>query len=126
VVLERGDDKPAARRGTGGPTIASAVHLGLNGTSWRVASPTPGYLVMLDSWAPGWRATVNGRAARVLHANYAFRAVEVPAGRSLVKLVYRPAGFVVGMWLAALTSAALGLAGAVTLIRRRRSAAGRG
>jgi hypothetical protein len=126
VVLERGDDKPAARRGTGGPTIASAVHRGLNGTSWRVASPTPGYLVMLDSWAPGWRATVNGRAARVLHANYAFRAVEVPAGRSLVKLVYRPAGFVVGMWLAALTSAALGLAGAVTLIRRRRSAAGRG
>jgi hypothetical protein len=103
VVLELGDGRPATRRGSGAATIARALHRGLNGSTWRVASSTPGYLVVLDSWAPGWHATVNGHPAKVLHANYAFRAVEVPAGTSVVKLVYRPQGFVIGMWILAIT-----------------------
>jgi hypothetical protein len=120
VVLERSDGSPAARLGSGAPTVASAEHQGLNGSTWRVTSKTPGYLVVLDSWAPGWSATVNGHSARVLHANYAFRAIEVPAGSSTVRLVYRPVGFVVGMWLAGLTLVGLVVAAAVVVIRRRR------
>jgi hypothetical protein len=120
VVLERGDGDVAARRGAGGPTVATAVHRGLNGSTWRVRSSTPGYLVVLDSWAPGWQATVNGHDARVLHGNYVFRAVEVPAGTSTVRLVYRPPGWVAGSWVAALMLLGLLVAAVVSLARRRR------
>ena len=120
VVLERADGQPAARRGSGAPTVAAAVHRGLNGATWRVDTSTPGYLVVLDSWAPGWQATVNGHEARVMHANYAFRAVEVPAGTSTVRLVYRPPGWLVGSWIAGSMLAALLVAAVVGFARRRR------
>lgn len=119
VVLEQDDGAPAVQRGSGGPTIATAIHRGLNVTTWRVRSSTPGYLVLLDSWAPGWHATVNGHDTRVLHANYAFRAVEVPAGTSEVDLVYRPAGWVAGSWVAGLMLLALVVGGAISVVRRR-------
>jgi hypothetical protein len=118
VVLER-DQADAATRGSGAPTAADSVHQGLNGTSWRVQSSSPGWLVLLDSWAPGWHATVNGHDAKVLHADYAFRAVELPAGTSTVRFVYRPAGWVLGSVVSLALVAGIGVAGVVTLARRR-------
>ena len=50
----------------------------------------PGYLVLSEVWYPGWRATVNGEAAPVLRANYALRALPVPAGDIEVRLWYAP------------------------------------
>ena len=50
----------------------------------------PGYLVLSEVWYPGWRATVNGEASPVLRANYAFRALPVPAGNIEVRLWYAP------------------------------------
>jgi hypothetical protein len=69
-----------------------------------------GYLVVLDGYAPGWRARVDGRAAPVLRANAAFRAVPIPAGRHLVDLAYRPRS----LWLG-LLGTSLGVAAALVL-----------
>jgi len=55
-----------------------------------VSMDTPGVVVLADLWDPGWRATVNGRAAPVLRADHALRAVEVPAGASEVVFRYVP------------------------------------
>ena len=55
-----------------------------------VDATVPAYLVVVDAWAPGWRASVDGVAAPVVRANLAFRAVPVPPGRHLVELRYRP------------------------------------
>jgi len=49
-----------------------------------------GYVVLLDDYDPGWSARVDGRPARVLRADVAFRAVSVPAGRHQIEMVYRP------------------------------------
>ena len=35
----------------------------------------PGFLLLLDTYFPGWTATVNGRAVRIYRADYNFRAV---------------------------------------------------
>ncbi|MEW6758547.1 MAG: YfhO family protein [Acidobacteriota bacterium] len=66
-----------------------------------VTSPSPAVLVLLDAYASGWKAVVNGASARVYPANVAFRAVEVPAGASRVVFTYRPASVRLGLFASA-------------------------
>ena len=49
-----------------------------------------GYVVLVDGYDPGWRATIDGRGVPVLRANVAFRAVAVPPGRHVIEYRYRP------------------------------------
>lgn len=69
-----------------------------------------GYLVLLDSYDPNWRATVDGGEARVRRANFAFRAVELPPGRHLVELRYRPWALSLGLAVSGLSLGAALLA----------------
>ncbi len=55
-------------------------------------SAVPSMVVLMDSLAPGWEARVDGRPVRILAANYAFRGIPIPAGKSVVELRYRPPG----------------------------------
>lgn len=57
------------------------------------SSPRPGFVILSDTFRPGWRADVDGRKAPLLRAQQAFRAVPVPAGRHRIQLRYRPASF---------------------------------
>ena len=86
----------------------------------RVQAPAPGFVVLADQDFPGWSATVGGRPAAILRANYAFRAVEVPAGESVVEFRYRPVSVPIGAAVSALTALALGVA---LVAARRRGAA---
>jgi hypothetical protein len=66
----------------------------------RVAVETdaamPSYLVLSDTFDPGWSATVDGRPAPIRPAYLAFRAVFLPAGKHTVEFRYSPAGFALG------------------------------
>ncbi len=66
-----------------------------------------GWLVLTDTWYPGWRAEVNGRSAGILKADGNFRAVALPAGASKVVFAYRPFGVLLGMLLTALGAVCL-------------------
>jgi hypothetical protein len=48
-------------------------------------------LVFTDLYYPGWTAEIDGRPAEIVRANFAFRAVSVPAGTHTVRFRYRPA-----------------------------------
>jgi hypothetical protein len=54
-------------------------------------------LVIAQSYYHCWKATVDGKAAELYRANYAYQAVEVPAGRHEVRLVYRDRLFWLGL-----------------------------
>ncbi len=69
----------------------------------------PGWIVLLDSWFPGWRVTVNGAPASLRRADYCFRAVAVPAGRSTASFRYVPYSFYTGLLIALASAAALAL-----------------
>lgn len=62
--------------------------------------PKPGFLLLLDTYFPGWKATVNGRETSIYRADYNFRAVALPAGNSTVRFVYEPMSVRVGGVLA--------------------------
>jgi hypothetical protein len=59
---------------------------------------SPGYLVVSDLIAPGWRAKVNGTPNAIVPANVSFRGVPLPAGKHQVTLTYTPPG----LWFGAL------------------------
>jgi uncharacterized membrane protein YfhO len=52
--------------------------------------PRAGFLVLSDTYFPGWTAAVDGRETPIYRANYTFRAVALPAGAHTVTFSYRP------------------------------------
>ncbi|MCP5039854.1 MAG: YfhO family protein [bacterium] len=87
----------------------------------RVESNQPGYVVLGDTWYPGWTATVNDRETPIHRADFLFRAVEVPAGRSSVLFRYEPESFRVGAWISALSALIIAIAAAWSCLPRSRS-----
>jgi hypothetical protein len=67
----------------------------------------PGFLVLTDTFYPGWRAEVDGQRVRLLRADYVFRAVALGAGEHRVVFRYRPWWRV---WVWVLSVGGLGLA----------------
>jgi hypothetical protein len=67
--------------------------------SVRVDMDQPGYLVLADTYYPGWRAEVDGEETELLAANHAFRAVGLEPGRHVVVFEYAPVSFKVGAWI---------------------------
>jgi hypothetical protein len=72
-----------------------------------VERDAPGWLVALQTYFPGWRATVDGRPAAIARANLAFSAVPVGAGTSEVVLEYDPPSVKIGLLVSAATAAGL-------------------
>jgi hypothetical protein len=62
-------------------------------------SSGPCYLMLADTFDPGWTATLDGQAAPIHPAYVAFRAVALPSGPHTVAFTYRPAGFTTGLAL---------------------------
>ncbi len=86
-------------------------------------SDTPGLLVLADTHYPGWRARVYQTPVAIHRANYAFRGVEIPAGRQTVTFTYDPGSFRVGLFIALIACAALAAAAVASYLCRDRSAA---
>jgi hypothetical protein len=61
-----------------------------------------GMLVIADQYYKGWHCTVDGKETKIFRTDYTFKSVQVPAGKHLVKLEYRPQSFWVGLSLSIL------------------------
>jgi Bacterial membrane protein YfhO len=60
----------------------------------------PRYLVVGQTWFPGWRASIDQMETPVHLANSAFMAVKIPAGQHRVVLEYYPLSYLLGLFLA--------------------------
>jgi hypothetical protein len=79
-----------------------------------------GYLFLSDPFYPGWRAEVDGQPATLLRANYAFRAVPVPAGTHRVTMAFHPGSWYAGLGITTFTLLVLLILGGLALARGRR------
>lgn len=112
VVLQTGQTLSNASAAASAASITSYRN---NELTVEIETTADGYLVLGDTYHSGWRATVDGREAPVLRANYTFRAVPVGPGKHKVHMYFSPASWEVGRaisgatWLAALAWATLSL-----------------
>lgn len=80
-----------ATRGLGaGDGSAQVTARGPSALTVRATAPRRGWLVVRQTYTPGWQATVDGRAVTVRRADVAFQAVPVPAGVHEIRLTYDP------------------------------------
>ena len=81
------------------------VRVSLNGA-------TGGVLVLADTAAPGWHATIDGRAAEIVVSDNGFRSVSIGPGDREVVFRYDPIPWRVGMFVALCASGILFAIGA--------------
>ncbi len=65
-------------------------------------APQPGYAVLLDAWAPGWTAQVDGSPSSILRVDSLVRAVAIESGLHTIVFHYTTPGLKLGAFLSGL------------------------
>ena len=97
-----------------GQAAVEITRYGANEVGFNITLDRPGYFFLSDVYHPDWRAEVDGLAAPIEVANYAFRAVYLEAGRHQLTMHFRPAN-----WAAGLAATGLALLVLAVLIGKR-------
>jgi hypothetical protein len=100
VLLEDPASPKLAGPGSGRAVLAA---YDANRVVVRTDTAAPAYLVLADTYHPGWRARLDGTDATIYRANFLFRAVHLPAGAHEVVFEFAPPSYrlaVVGSLLA--------------------------
>ena len=88
---------------------------------FEVESDRAGFMVVAGNYHPYWHATVNGAPAKVYKAFGTLRAVEIPKGKSEVRMEYRSKPLHACIKVSALAAVLLIALGAFAAIRRKKS-----
>jgi len=76
----------------------------------------PGFLVLSDTYYPGWKASVDEKPSKIYRADYILRAVYLAPGKHIVKFTYDPFSFKIGSMI---TLATIGILLALWIFRWR-------
>ena len=117
VIVDR-SPKPAPIGDSRDFTPATIVEAARQHLRIEADAAAPGVLVTSETDYPGWRVTVDGKPAEILHADYAFRGVALDAGHHVVDFTYVAAPTRRGLALSA--AGFLALAALAWPLRRRR------
>jgi len=114
-------EDPKMPQGTMGRAGSRIVSYRLNEVTLETDTQGPAIVRLADLWYPDWVATLDGRPAPILRADYFLRGVQVPAGRHQVKFAFRSPAMRQGLTLS-IVCAVLAL-GAIAfgLLRRPRN-----
>jgi hypothetical protein len=111
--------EPSANTPIAGADSAVIARYTPSSVEIRANLANSGFLVLLDSYYPGWQVYVDGQRGTIMRAYYFARAVYLERGGHTVRFVYCPLSFYGGLALA--TAGLLVLAAATWLARRNRS-----
>ncbi len=56
----------------------------------NVFSETDGYIIFVDNWSPGWKATVDEKSAKIYKVLNSYKSVKIKNGRSKIIFKYEP------------------------------------
>ena len=89
---------------------------------FQVESDRAGFMVVAGNYHPYWHATVNGKPAKVYKAFGTLRAVEIPKGKSEVRMEYRSKPLHACIKVSVFAAILLIALGVFTAIRRKKKA----
>jgi hypothetical protein len=89
--------KPQVTAGAAEDACLLSSKISAHECQFETQASTPALLTVAQCFYHPWRAFVDGQAVRLFRANHAFQALEVPAGRHQVRLVYRDDIFFIGV-----------------------------
>jgi len=120
VILEEEPDAGSTMQDAGctwGVDHAFVITYSPNEVVIEVTMDQPGWLVLTDSYFPGWRAYVrtddaDEREVRLYKADHNFRAVSLLAGEHTVRFRYSPMSFKLGLYTSFLAGVILFLGAA--------------
>ena len=69
---------------------------GIQSVDAEVSAAEPSLVVVAQTYYHNWHAEIDGQPARLLRANVAFQAVQIPAGRHQIHLFYQDRAFEIG------------------------------
>ena len=70
-----------------------------NDIQFTANTDKPQYLFLSDTYDKGWKSYIDDKQTSTMKADYAFRAVYVPAGKHTIRMSYRPDEFMYGLIL---------------------------
>jgi hypothetical protein len=103
VLLESSPSRPLPQGAGDAPGTARITDYRSTRIAVEVDATADSILVLGDAYYPGWRATMDGVAAPIFPAYYAFRGVQIPAGRHEVVFSYFPLSLRIGLVLSIAT-----------------------
>ena len=101
VLLEKKIDKPLANNDS--YKEAKIEFYSPNTIKIKINVSDAGFLVLSETWYPGWKAYDNGKEIEILRANYILRSVYISKGVHEIFFIYKPISFKIGLWVSALT-----------------------
>jgi hypothetical protein len=110
VLVEAG---PSSVRTGGAGRVLALDDPGPNRVVLSVSAPKGGWLVLADSWFPGWSSRIDGDRGESFVANGLMRSVWLPPGDHSVEFNYLPSSVLVGLAISVLAWPTL-----VALLRR--------
>lgn len=120
-------EAPAACGGVGEPAVtggkATITAYDLDNVSIDATAAEGGWLVLADTYYPGWRAWVDGTEVPVRRADYAFRAVCLTPGHHTVTFAFESVPLLIG---AAITISTGLFALGVLIVRKAAARSGEG
>ncbi|MEX1241958.1 MAG: YfhO family protein [Cyclobacteriaceae bacterium] len=80
------------------------VELSPRHLTYESQSSSDGLAIFSEIYYPGWEATIDGKAAEVLRADYVLRALEIPAGNHTIEFTFEPRPYIVGNKITSVSS----------------------
>lgn len=68
-----------------------------NRIRFTVDTSRDGYVIVSNTWYPGWRCSVDGKEAEIMKANYIMWSVWIPQGSHEVEFAFSPSVFTAGL-----------------------------
>jgi hypothetical protein len=78
----------------------------------------PGYLILSDTWYPGWIASIDDLPTDIIRANIHFRAVYLPAGNHSITFKYKPKSYIIGAEISMLSLVSISFSAILCGIKR--------